>query len=91
MELTKTDLHNVFIQAREQGSKYVFIGIKAIDAVEIIVVPRYSFIEKQFYYERAYNENLRLHTTDNVRMVQLKHGGQELLEEMEGKIKNELN
>ncbi|WP_339147644.1 MULTISPECIES: hypothetical protein [unclassified Sutcliffiella] len=79
-KLTKEDLKTIFNKAKEEGSKFVFVGIEAEGVQETICIPERSFDEKQAFYERSYTEDLVHVMNKNVFIRGLSHGGAEQLD-----------
>lgn len=74
MSLTQKDLNGVFNEAIEDDSDFVFIGIEAENVREFICIPKYSFNEKQEFYNRSYTEKLVHVMNKNVFIYELSHG-----------------
>lgn len=83
MVLTKKQLVEQFDKAKEDGSKFVFIGIEAEGVQETICIPRRSFDEKQAFYKRSYTDNLIHVMNKNVFIRGLSRGGSEQLDNIE--------
>lgn len=78
--MNKKDLIEQFNKAREDESKFVFIGIEAEGVQETICIPRRSFDEKQAFYERSYTDDLKHVMNKNVFIRGLSRGGSEQLD-----------
>lgn len=83
MALTKEMLIEQFDKAKEDNSKFVFIGIEAEGVQETIAIPQRSFDEKQAFYERSYTDELVHVMNKNVFIRGLSRGGSEELDIIE--------
>ena len=79
-KLTKKDLKAIFTKAKEEGSKFVFVGIEAEGVQETICIPERSFVEKQAFYERSYTDDLVHVMNKNVFIRGLSYGGSDQLD-----------
>jgi len=66
MSLAKETLKQVFNDAREAGEPYVFVSIKAEGVDEVIVIPKQSFDDKEYFYLNAYDDDLKHVMNKNV-------------------------
>ena len=78
--LTKDTLQEIFEKAKQEKSKFVFIGIEAEGVQETICIPERSFNDKQAFYERSYTNELVHVMNKNVFIRGLSHGGSEQLD-----------
>ena len=68
-EINKNDLNNAFGVALERKLKFIYIGIKVKNNLEIIVIPKNSMKEKQEFYNKAYTEDLHHIMNSQVEIV----------------------
>jgi hypothetical protein len=78
--LSKQVLRDTFEKAKQENSKFVFVGIEAEGVQETICIPERSFDEKQAFYERSYTEDLVHVMNKNVFIRGLSYGGSEQLD-----------
>lgn len=72
MKVTKKDgLMEMFDKAIEYEWDYVAVAIetRGSEGVEIIVNPNCNFESKKEYYDKAYDDDLRLKTFDGIQIV----------------------
>lgn len=65
---------SMFDVAQELESECVFVEINAVDAKEVIVLPRESFEFKKEFYRNAYNDDLIHVMNEKVRITGFSHG-----------------
>jgi len=80
--LTKQNLNIVFDTARNEGVKFVFVGIEAEGIKEVIAVPSQSFDAKQSFYNNAYSDDLVHVMNSKVRLFGLTHGDESAILEL---------
>lgn len=66
MLLNKYDLVKTFDSARENKLPFIFVGVEAFGVKEIISIPEESFDAKESYLNKTYDENLIMHTNENI-------------------------
>lgn len=80
--LTRNDLHDLFEQAVNDGSRCIFVEITAEGVREVICIPRAGFDEKLEFYNRTYTDELRHIMNKRVMITSLSHGGPDQLEHL---------
>lgn len=80
--LTRNDLHDLFEQAVNDGSRCIFVEITAEGVREVICIPRAWFDEKLEFYNRTYTDELRHIMNKRVIITSLSHGGPDQLEHL---------
>lgn len=70
-EMTIKNLKQAFKEAKEANAQYIGVSIQLPECgePEIIINPQPNFDEKLKYYERVYDEQLRLHVVPAIRIV----------------------
>lgn len=70
----KLQFIEMFDIALELETECIFVEINAVDAKEVIVLPRESFAFKKEFYQNAYNNDLVHVMNEKVRITAFSHG-----------------
>lgn len=74
MGVKKDSLIKAFEEARLMNYPYVFVKIEAEGIVEYIAVPEQSFVAKEKFYSKAYNDDLVHVMNSNVKIQEVGYG-----------------
>lgn len=68
---TMEDLVKLFHKAKQFGMNYIAIKINmpSLESPEIIINPKNNFDAKMEYYQKAYDENLRLKANPEIKII----------------------
>jgi hypothetical protein len=73
---TLEDLKKGYKNALENNAKYIGVAVRIpnIEGVEVIINTTLNFEEKWNYYQKAYDENLKLKLNPDIQIVALAFG-----------------
>lgn len=70
----KKQFIEMFSEAENHNSDFIFVEIIAAGIKEVIVLPKESFNAKREFYKNAYNDDLLHVMNDKVEIVRFAHG-----------------